>query len=321
MSETANIAKMAEKLSKELFSEFNWEQVGPMNWNWPCEDKHRHNTNTHPSDVVFHYNEPYMNARTFINCDLKSYARGSINAGSVRVAVESLARSLNCAEKSMEWQRKYVHKNISPEICGLLFIYNHDGEYDKEFASLLNGVKHDKLDIPKKSKIVVMGPHDIHWLNNVRHEIVQMRGTGHLPPRDKCGFFYPHLVLRKNIQFEKARAATLEMLTAPWIILTAAETKQHVIFYRRKGESVDEFLYLIDYLMHYQVLTGETEVQIKTLDSASNAAAYFGKAVDQYIDECEGSPEMKKQLKAIKYGQINHVQTKFSELEIGMENG
>ncbi|MCY0853228.1 hypothetical protein [Cupriavidus sp. D39] len=100
MAETTNIAKMAEKLSKELFAEFLWQKMGPTNINWPCEDQSSHKAITHPSDVVFYYEEPYTQARTYVNCDLKSYAKGSITASSIRSAIESLARALSCAEKS-----------------------------------------------------------------------------------------------------------------------------------------------------------------------------------------------------------------------------
>lgn len=325
MAETTNIARMAEKLSKELFAEFFWERIGPWNSNWSCEDKEKHKANTHPSDVVFFYDEPYSVARTYINCDLKSYAKGSINSGNIRAAIESLARALNCAEKSDEWRTKFIHDHVSPEICGLLFVYNHDGSYDKSFSALLNEVKHDKLDIPKKSKIVVFGPRDIFWLTNVRYEMVQMRGTGELPAREACRFFYPHLVLKKNVQLEHAKAATLEMLTAPWIILSYANPKnQHrkcfLIFYRRRGESAEEFLYLIDYLMHYQILVDETDIQIRTLDADPNGPALFEKAKDQYADECGGGVDIKNRLSSITCNQINQIETKFSELEIGMEN-
>ena len=49
---------------------------------------------THPTDVVFYYDEPYSNHRTYINCDLKSYAANTIQKGEVRKAVQSLARAL-----------------------------------------------------------------------------------------------------------------------------------------------------------------------------------------------------------------------------------
>lgn len=325
MAETSNIAKMAEKLSKELFAEFQWERMDPTDTNWPCEDSDKHNAKTHPSDVVFYYEEPYTQARTYINTDLKSYAKGTISTSSVRAAIESLARALSCAEKSNDFKKLFLHDHVSTEICGMLFIYNHDGEYDKDFRSVLSQVSQQKLDIPSKSKIVVLGPSDIFWLSNVRNEIAVMRGgSNEIPDREHCRFYYPHLVRKKNVQLDRAKAATLEMLTAPWIIMSFINPKKqnqkgYVVFLRRRGESIDEFLYLIDYLMHYQILIDNTEVMIKILDPDPNAAAYFSKARTQYVDQAEGGQAMKERLELIKFGQINHVKTSFSEIELGMD--
>ncbi|MCY0853230.1 hypothetical protein [Cupriavidus sp. D39] len=162
-------------------------------------------------------------------------------------------------------------------------------------------------------------------VENVHHEIAYMRGgAGELPDREHCKYFYPHLVRRKNVQLEHAKAATLEMLTAPWVILSYTNPKKQnrkgfVIFYRRRGESVEEFLYLIDYLMHYQILVDDTDVRIKILDTHPNAAALFGKAKDQYVDEYSGGPDIRDRLNSIDFSQINDVRTKFSELELGMD--
>jgi len=284
-----------------------------------------HSSKTHPSDVVFYYDEPYSPERAYINCDLKSYGTGSINTNSVKSAIESLARALTCAEKSEEWRTNYIHNHVSAKIYGLLFVYNHDGEYDKDFNKHLDAIQHEKLNIPKKSKIVVLGPKEIFWLNNVRNEIVQMRGTKELPDSEYCKYFYPHLTLKKKIHFDQAKAATLEMLTAPWIILSynnpkIQNHKGFIIFYKRRGDSTEEFLYLIDYLMYYQILDEGTDIQIKSLDPHPSSAAHFNKAIDQYIDEIHGTEETIKILTSIKYSQINQVQTKFSAIEIGMEN-
>ena len=59
----------------------------------------------------------------------------------------------------------------------------------KDFQKLLKEVALDALDIPQRSKLVVLGPSDIFWLNNVRYEIVQMRGTNALPAKQHCHFF------------------------------------------------------------------------------------------------------------------------------------
>lgn len=330
MAETIHIAQMAEKLSDELFGEFLWEKIGPTNQNWPCEDSTHHGVKSHPSDVVFFYDEPYSQTRTYINCDLKSYAKSSLTSSAVRGAVESLAKQVACAEKSDEWRKLYIHDHVSPEVCGLLFVYNHDGEFDKSFAGHLATVRDGRLDLPKGSKLVVLGPEDIFWLDNVRYEIRQMRGASgpdRLPDREHCRYFYPQLVQKANVQEEKARAATLEMLTAPWIILQYQRPKSGdkrgvVVFYRRRGSTTQEFMYLIDYLRHYQVLGEGTEVHVKTLDTVPTAHATFQKAVQQYIEDMSdgaGDNDLASVIRAIKYSQMTQVVSSFSSIELGMD--
>jgi hypothetical protein len=325
MAETANIAKMAEKISRELFADFFWQQEGPMNVNWQCQNKDLHQKATHPSDIVFSYEEPYSKDRTYINCDLKSYARESIKGSQIHGAIKSLAESITCAEISGEWQKLYTDQHKSALIYGLLFVYNHDGEYDRNFDAILSSVNLKDIRIPPRSKIVIMGPSDVRWLDNVRHEIVHMRGAGQInPARKDCRFYYPHLVRKKNIQGNAARAATLEMLTSPWIILeyntvSTDSERGYVIFYRRSGESPNEFLYLIDYLFHYQILKNKNEVHLRTLDAHENASANFERAKKQYIEEYKGADSgLVELMNTIKYSQINAVLSRFSEVEIGM---
>jgi len=324
MAETKNIAEMATILSNDLFGEFLWTKTGPTDTNWPCEEKDQHKVATHPSDVVFYYDNPYSLSRTYVNCDLKSYASDTISKAKLVPAIESLARSVSCAEKSSEWQQRFLHDHVNHDICGLLFVYNHDGEYDKNFRVLLSDAKPKLTDLPKQSKLFVLGPEDIFWLNNVRYEIVQMRGKGIIPAREHCRFFYPNLVRRNNVQPDKSRAATLEMLTGPWIVLSYADPQEardgYVIFYRGSGDSVPEFLYFIDYLMYYQVLQANTDVYLRTLQTALNAPALFEKAVQEYTEQCENSEEIRERLGAINYAQINDIHTQFSQIEIGMDN-
>ena len=322
MAETANIAKIADKLSNELFSEFFWERSGPANTNWPCEDKDRHNSKTHPSDVVFFYDEPYTRTRTYINCDLKSYAQNSIKAHAVISAIESLSRAVACAEKSKTWRDLYIHPHVTPEICGLLFVYNHDGTYDKNFRSYLSALRHEKFDLPRGSNLVVMGPADIFWLDNVRLDVTLLRGSGRLPAREKCRFHYPHLVQRPNLRLQTSKAATLEMLTSPWIILEHDyDSAKHgfIIYYRHQGDEVGEFLYLIDYLKHYQLLKPAVKVLIKVLNPSAVAHPTFSKAIQQYSEECGEDTPISGLLKAIAFESMSKIVSTFSEVELGMQ--
>jgi hypothetical protein len=324
MAETDNIARLAGLVSNDLFARFFWRTTGSVNQNWPCESE-KHRRKTHPSDTVFFYDEPYSLRRTYLNCDLKSYSSGRINTGVIQSALEDLAESLTCMEISDPWREMYVHDNISPFLCGLLFVYNHDGDYDRNFDHLLSSVKYDTIRVPKGSQIIVLGPQQIRWLDNVRYEIVYMRGNKDLPDEEYCRFEYPHLVRKKKVQVELAKAATIDMLTGPWITLgyDAALGKPPgiLVFYRGKGASTEEFLYLIDYLMHYQMVRTGLTIKVRTLEPDSNAAAFFERAILECTDKYQGGEEIAAILRGIEYKQINHVHRSFSQLEVGMNHG
>ena len=364
MAETGNISKIAEILATKLFNQFQWFETGAWNQNWACvKDDHlivkrkkkkkkgstaqadgaestevlqseaegeleveQQKMLTHPSDVVFFYDEPYSLSRTYINTDLKSYKKGTITSGAVTSAIQSLALALECAELSTEWQSKYAHEQKTFQIVGLLFIYNHDGDYDAGFDAILAKVNHAKLRIPKSSRIFVLGPRDIRWLDNVRHDIVMLRGESLLPPESKCSFYYPDLVRRKKVQ-TSARAATLEMLTGPWTILayhadSVAHVARYVVYFRGLGKPTEEFLYLLDHLLHYQMVKEGVTIRIRAVDSSENAHSNFKRAVEEYIENYDGGEsELASLLKAVTYDLISQVKSQFSLEKIGMNRG
>lgn len=328
MSETSKIAQMAMILSEEVFSEFFWTKVGPEDQNWPCEDKEHHGVVTHPADVVFYYDEPYSLRRTFVHCDLKSYAKGSITAANVHGAVLSLAKQVACAEKSERWRDLYMHGDVTPDVCGILFVYNHDGGYDKDFSSHLSTLKDKDLLLPKGSRIYVLGPFDIFWLDNIRYDIRQLRGSAShnaLPAAQHCKYFYPQLDGRANLQPDKARAATLEMLTSPWIVFEYRHGPNHsqrgiIVYYRRLGKTEEEFMYLLDFLRHYQVLEDATKVDVRLLESDAAAAARFHKAKQRYVEGLgdDGNSELAQKVSAIGYAKMTKIITDFSPIDLGM---
>lgn len=346
MAETSPITQIAEILSKHLFSSFFWETNGIYDQNWPCENttghvlptpegsageavqepKRRRKSpapkKTHPSDVVFYYDEPYRTVRTYVDCDLKSYAAGTITKRKVSDALQDLALSLKCAETSETWRKLYIHDNVNADIIGLLFVYNHDEVYDKDFDQILASVNHEKLDLPSGSRIIVMGPSDIQWLNNVHSEIRDMRGSQELPMPALCRFYYPNLVRKKNVQ--DTQAATIEMLVGPWIVMKyrlIQDGKEDVmVFYKGRGERTQEFLHLIDYLLYHNLLEQGVSVKIRTLDPHPTSAAVFQKAISDYIEAFEGGPDIEKRLKAIEYKQISKIRMNFSLVELGMRH-
>lgn len=73
MSETTNTAALANKVFDEIFQWLKWELCTPKDINWECCNQEKHNTKTHPSDIVFYYKDPYTGKTQYINTDLKSY--------------------------------------------------------------------------------------------------------------------------------------------------------------------------------------------------------------------------------------------------------
>lgn len=329
MGETAAIARIAEIASDQIFSEFFWTKVGPMNMDWECQKHEAHAAQTHPSDVVFFYDEPYEETTTYVQCDLKSYAASSLGRSQVEKAIISLSNQVSCAEISSEWQARYVHKHKDFSVSGLLFVYNHDGGYDRTFSDYLDKLKIDELDTPENGKLVVLGPVEIHWLNNVSQEIVRMRGRAgadKLPAREACSFFYPQGVRRAQVRGKQQCAANLEMLTGPWIIMqydgVQSQKSGIVVFYRPSGETVDEFLYLIDYLRQHSLLE-QYSISIRSIDKDGTKTNNFQKARQYYIEAMgatyEGAGTLSDAINSIKFSAMNNLISQFSELEIGME--
>ncbi|MDF3214819.1 hypothetical protein EN962_00315 [Mesorhizobium sp. M7A.F.Ca.CA.001.09.2.1] len=329
MGETAGIAQIAEIISDQIFAEFLWTKIGPVNVDFKCDNYESHKVATHPTDVVFYYDEPYDDVTTYVQCDLKSYAAASIGRSQIEKAIVSLSAQVACAEISAEWQERYVHKHKDFSVSGLLFIYNHDGGYDRTFSDNLEKLDFDDLHTPKNGKLVVLGPAEIHWLNNVSQEILRMRGrsgAARLPDRGACSFFYPQTVRRAQLRGKQRCAASLEMLTGPWIILQYDGNSERkaglVVFYRPPGETVDEFLYLLDYMRQHGLFDLERQIFIRSIDKAGTSLQNFQKARLHYIEAMgatdEGKNSLLDVLNNIRFELINNVISTFSEIQIGM---
>jgi len=326
VAETENISKMADKISKDIFGVFGWERVGPKNVNWKCVYPQEHSKSTHPSDVVFTYRDPYRNTNVYINCDLKSYAKSSINKLNIAGAIKSLCSTIECAQVSPEWQDLYLQKGSTPDISGMLFVYNHDGGYDKEFKNYLQLIDDSNFKIGSGCKVFVVEPFDVLYLNIIANDILKMRGTKDLPDIENCTFYYPDLFRKKKNDLTTNSPATVEMLLGPWQILKyKINGVTGIIFYvKTHGETVEEFLYLIDYLIHYQVISFCDEILIKLPFENKLAASNFEKSINEYSRQQSNAKEeiekFAERLKAkIKYESVTNIVSVFSEIAIGME--
>lgn len=179
MSETSNVAAMANKLSNEIFGVFGWTSVGPTDINWDCTEP-THNCPTHPSDVVFWYDDPYQGDRVYVNFDLKSYAAQTLQKGKVTKALHSLANAVECANSGDRWRATYVDADVNWHCDGALFVYNHDHGFDKSFRVLFDEAS-ATVRVPRGRRLCVFGPPEIEYLFNVATDILTLKGRGELP--------------------------------------------------------------------------------------------------------------------------------------------
>jgi len=212
---------MAEHVHRTCLMEFGWDQVGPRDQNWECVIP-SHGKQTHPSDIVFHYSNPYSEGdlRTYVTTDLKSYSTGSLTKASLRNAIQSLILSTECANVSQSFQEHYTRPSGNIEVVGLLFIYNHDSSYDKVFRSvLIHSMESISCELRQGQRVFVMGPEDVLYAHDIATDIKLQRGDGHYPSNKlDLEFFYPDLVRRKA-NHSQNKAASLEMLLSPYQIV------------------------------------------------------------------------------------------------------
>jgi len=329
MAETEAIAKMAEKISDEIFSVFRWKKVGPVNNNWSCVQNEKHNKKkTHPSDVVFRYEDPYSKKFIYVNFDLKSYAKNSINSTTIKTALESLAMASECTQISSDWQKLYTSDSMPYEIVSSLFVYNHDNSFDKNFENYLIEATKNGVKMSEGNKIFTFSPSKIQYLLTVVNDINSLKGKRLLPIEDKDYTFYYPSLNNKAPRNPMSSSASIEMIFSPWQIIkyrSKENTNEFsiLIYYSRKGETQEEFQYLIDYLLHYQLVTDSTDISIRIVNSDKYSISNFQKAVDEftnkYISGESKEDEIVTKLNQIKCDTVNNTITTFSEVEIGMQ--
>ena len=329
MAETVNISRLSEIISDEIFAEFGWTKFGPTNINWRCMDHERHKKDTHPSDVIFYYDEPFKAVRTYVQTDLKSYAAASITKDALEGALISLAMQISCANISEEWQEKYTQSHVNFDICGMLFIYNHDGGFDRELIDLLEKIDFSKIDTPENSKIFVVTPAQIFWLYNVAQDLMKLRGKSgsDIPAREKCSFFYPQPVQKIFFREGKITAANLETLTSRIIIMKYARKPPYggtgyIIYYEGDDQTEECYLYLIDYIRTREMLQEGNFVRIRSIDKHGEAPGKFQKARHRYIEQFGGDPNgegTSQLIQDIEYELMAHTTAPFTTASIGLD--
>ena len=334
MGETANVADVAKKISNDIFSVFFWEVRPQEDANFDCVSEHHvteteKQKKTHPCDVLFHYFDPYLNKIIYLHTDLKSYSKTSLKVGKIRDALNSMAMTIECAAVSEDWRKKFpISDHDTCEIRGLLFVANHDNKAPLSFNEQLGKISKKNLKIAQSQVIHVLGPKEISNLYSVAVDIKLAIQDKKLSP--KYRFFYPDLTLwKRQVVDDERAAATIETLLSPYFILRHPSLKEgndqtllqegSLIYYSRDGSTVEEFVYLIDSLLRYQLVNAKEKIRIRIFnrEKDSNFKNNFEKAKEAYCRSWGFHGDREQEIRSITIDAITQVAANYYPDNIG----
>lgn len=294
MAETVNIGEIANRLSDDIFKFFLWKSHPRRDENFKCVSPEHltsgskpRQKDTHPADVIFFYEDPYLGRRIYLHTDLKSYGKDSVGTVKLRAAIESLSMSVECAKVSSQWRSIYSVPNDQQfDIRGLLFVHNHDNKYSGDFQKAVDSTDLSTIPIAPHVYVHFLGPSDISRLFTIANDIMRLQHEKTLP--ESYSFYYPDLVMWRRQGDVWDQAATIETLTAPYFIMKYQSREKspsgYLIYYNRRGETPDEFVYFLDSLSRYQMLEPEELIRVRIvhIDPHPDIQSNFKSAINKY---------------------------------------
>jgi hypothetical protein len=335
MGETVNIAQMAVLASTEIFSVFGWEQQSLSDQNFDCVETEKHRKikakwKKHPTDTVLKYVDPYQGVDIYLNTDLKSYAKGTLDTANLIGTLRSLSRTTECANKSPEWKNLFVDQTRNHEVIGLLFIYNHDGEYDKDFNKQLASLAPSQIQLSPGYMVGVIGPKRVIYLNSIAKDIKSLHSDGNLPGKEGRYFYFPHLNRAAAVR-QESPSASLHALLGPLLVIgynfpdrPLAQRRGFYVYYDGAGESVAEFKYLLDYFFKYQIAAEHTSITVSMVFAHEAAHPTFDAAKREFSRDYwpvanTSQNEFEMVINNIKFRHVQNVVQRFSQRDIGMK--
>lgn len=321
MGETENLARMAELVFGSVAEALGWKKSGPTNMNWECVNpQHRAGNSqrsTHPTDVIYTYEDIRSDERVYINVDLKSYKKDSITKTSVRSSLLNLAESVSCANVSGGFRELYVQTNANErfKVAGALFVYNHDQERIRrgEFSDWLDEFSEVHGLITKKNKVFVFEPYKVLWLYTLAKDINNTEGPKHK-------FHYPSF-RKQRVLTNEHPSASLELLFAPALGVIRRPKDQRIYTLYSDGPlDVMGWAHLIDYLARCQIFNSVDAVEVVGGPNAGqNAKVHRSAAVSFYSDRAQLSPRDRELLnEMLSFRRIKLVEPDLVESDIGM---
>lgn len=333
MPENTHIAQMAAEIANEIFPLFYWQRVGPSDIDWECVKPSEHNKRTtHPSDAVWRYINPYTTKPTYIIFDYKSLANNSITPSKMGEAARNLAQTLDCAMVSKGWMDLYLQDDGGIDLQACLFVYNHDTDYKRLLSKqIFANIKKKWPKLKKQHDIVLFDPHTLVDWYSISYDLLKLEKQKVIPTEEKRGFYQPDQQLqnlKRASDIYHKNPLLLDQIPSQFIVIRYEIPEERggegfILYYRSSGSTIDEFIYLIEYLFFYQLIDHAKDIHIRLLAPDNTAPAKLEQAKAQYADATTPSKSVAEfvldRLKKVTYGSVTKVTPKFLETELGMK--
>lgn len=327
--ESSNIAALAGLMANDIFTPLGWDEShGPRDENFKClKPGHQPKKHTeHPVDVVFSYLSPYTRKKNYFLVDLKSYSKGTIEKKDLTAPLRSLAKTVSCAQVSKEWRSKYCYADDEDFVLhGMLFVYNHDSQYDKDFRSILQRVTVQDLEMPSDSRVFVIGPDDISYLLSMINDFKTVRLNNGLTLDDPIKFHCVNQVLQPAAVSDSP-VAHIEAVIGPYQLISydvkskdALSRKDFAIYYRGQGKSPEEFEFILDFMLRKELIQSDNKISIIGMFLDHEAERHFKEAKTRLLSKMYNLDTFKDRLDQVLLRRADLVVRSFSKEVVGME--
>jgi hypothetical protein len=123
--------------------------------------------------------------------------------------------------------------------------------------------------------------------------------------------------------------ATIETLMSPYFILKHEGVRDEkgltlsergsIVYYARNGETVEEFIYLLDSLLRYQLVNSKERIRIRVFapDCSSNVHANFSKAKKSYCNDWGFHDDRANEIQSISIETVSRLSANYNSENIG----
>jgi len=248
-----------------LLEALGWTQRGDTDIDISCElPQHHERDRPHGVDAYMTYNDPYRTKERGTIIESKTKSWESTNSSNIKSDANQTLKTLECVPESDEFD-EYLNFG-EPRIvdAGILGVWVHDGEFDKEdFDGYVNdiGIEHKRR---KAFQILVLGNQELNRLASFHAEFSELEEEEFDGDAESLDFYYPSL---PDSVSDRRSLLAIEYMLSDYVFAKARKVVGNGSGYSRPKDinivyyfdevNMDSLDFMFQALVEYQMLDAE----------------------------------------------------------------